>query len=391
LRIGFLLVLLLSLAVSVSAQTPQEKQQAKQLAEKAQSEGSDRARQVQDYCAATRLDPSDRKIAAACASYRSGLLNDDSAWLASAIAAYKNHDLDRAESNAKLVSSYDDKLSGQARFVLALVKNDRLLAQVKSAWDKGDFATVLSAAQAIDNPADKTAAAAYVNNVSLYNSYIAQANQLQASSPQKAIDQLALAQALNPSGPANPTARIAEIQKAMQAKTAPPPPPQKPVDSAAETAKKIAKLTADAHADEQKGNLQEAVNRYTQILKLDPANKDAQANTDRIEQLLKSDPAAARNQLKSAIRSFYQAQFEDAERALRDYLKSPQTAKDSGPAYFYLGATLVAHSMLDTPRTKWPGPSADAQTAFREARKASYNPVRSYLSPALLKVWDTAQ
>ena len=91
-------------------------QQAKDLAEKARSEGSDRARQVQDFCAAAQLDPKNKQYADTCNNYRSGLIQDDTALLASAIEAYKNHDLDRAESQARLVTSYDPKLSGQAKF-----------------------------------------------------------------------------------------------------------------------------------------------------------------------------------------------------------------------------------------------------------------------------------
>jgi len=104
------------------------KTRGKDLADKARGEGSDRAKQVQDYCAAAQLEPKDKKYADTCNSYRSGLINDDTAWLASSIALYKSHDLDKAESMASKVSSYDPKLSGQARFLLDLIKNERLSA-----------------------------------------------------------------------------------------------------------------------------------------------------------------------------------------------------------------------------------------------------------------------
>ena len=70
------------------------------------------------------------------------------------------------------------------------------------------------------------------------------------------------------------------------------------------------------------------------VLKLQPGNQVAQTSTERIEQAIKNDPAAARNELTSAIRYFYHAQFDDAQRGLRDYLKSPQTAKNAGAATF---------------------------------------------------------
>jgi hypothetical protein len=72
-----------------------------------------------------------------------------------------------------------------------------------------------------------------------------------------------------------------------------------------------------------------------------------------------------------------------------NYLESPLTAQNPGVADFYLGATLIERSMLHTPQAQWQGPSPDALSAFKEARKANYNPVREYVSPALLKIWDS--
>jgi len=397
LRAAICVFCLLLCGVSVPAQDygGNSKQQAKTLAEKAQGEGSDRARQVQDFCAAAQLEPKDKKYADTCASYRSGLINDDSAYLASAIALYKSHDLDRAESTAKLVSGYDPKLSGQARFLLDLIKNERLLSQVKAAWAKGDFNAVTSQAQAITNADSKASANVYVNNVNLYNGYLDQAQQEEKSNPQEAIKQLELAQNLNSNGPGNPAARIAELQKAMQAKSAPPVPTvtTKPAaESPAEIAKKVGKLLADARDAEKQGKLPDALNDYAMVLKLQPGNQDAQSNTARIEQTIKSDPAAAKKELVSAIRYFYLSQFDDAQKALLDYLESPQTAQSPGAADFYLGATLLEQSILATPKAQWKGPSAEAISAFRKARTENYSPARSYVSPALLKVWDsTAQ
>jgi hypothetical protein len=368
------------------------KQQAKQLAEKAAGEGGDRAKQVQDYCAAAQLEPNNKKYSDMCASYRSGLINDDSAYLASAIALYKSHDLDRAESTARLVSGFDAKLSGQARFLLELIKNERSLSQVKAAWAKGDFNTVLTQAQAMTNADSKASASVFVNNVNTYNGYLDQAQKLGNSNPQEAIKQLELAENLNPSGPGNPAGRIAELQKAMQTKTAPPPATvaTKPAaDSGAEVAKKVGKLLSDAKDAEKQGKLPDALNDYAMVLKLQPGNQDAQGNTARIDPAIKSDPAAARNELVSAIRYFYLSQFDDAQRALKDYLKSSDTAQSPGAAYFYLGAALLEQSILETPRSKWQGVSADAQSAFKEARKANYSPARAYVSPVLLKAWDS--
>ena len=395
LRLSICIFCFLLSGVPVRAQDSEKpKQEAKDLADKARGEGSDRAKQVQDYCAAAQLEPKDKKYADTCNSYRSGLINDDTAWLASSIALYKSHDLDKAESMAQKVSSYDPKLSGQARFLLDLIKNERLLSQLKAAWAKGDFNAVNTLAQSMTNADSKASANVYVNNVSTYNGYMNQAQGLEKSNPQEAIRLLGMAQNLNPSGPGNPAEKIAELQKAPQTKSAPPAPtvvtPNKPAtDSAADIAKKVSKLMGDARDAEKQGKLPDALNDYAMVLKLQPGNQDAQSNSARIEQTIKSDPAAARNELVSAIRYFYLSQFDDARRALLDYLESPQTAQNPGVADFYLGATLVERSMLANPRAQWKGPSEEALSAFKQARRANYSPVRTYVPPSLLKIWDS--
>ncbi len=368
------------------------KKQAKDLAEKAKSEGSDRVKQVQDICAAAQLDPKEKKYSDTCYSYRNGLIEDDTAALVIALSAYKNHDLDKAESEARLVTDYDAKLSGQARFLLDRIKNEKLLKQIQAAWTKGDFQAVDTLAQGITNSEIKAAANTYVNNVNLYKGYIDQAQKAEPRNPQEAIRQLTLAKELNPSGPNNPAGMIADLQRAMQAKNIPPPPvstSRPAVNSNADIAKKVNKLLDDARNAEKQSNQQDALSDYAMVLKLQPGNQDAQSSTERIEQAIRNDPVAAKNELTSAIRYFYHSQFDDARRAFMNYLESPQTARNPGVADFYLGATLIERSMMQTPRTLWKGPSPDALSAFQEARKANYNPVREYISPALLKIWDT--
>jgi len=151
----------------------------------------------------------------------------------------------------------------------------------------------------------------------------------------------------------------------------------------------VNKLLSDAREAEKQGNQQDALTDYAAVLKLQPGNPEAQSSTDRIQKAIQSDPAAAKSELKTAINYFYNSQFDDARRALMSYLEVPQTASDPGVADFYLGATLIERSMLQTPRARWQGPSKDALLAFEQARKANYNPVRAYVSPTLLKIWDS--
>jgi len=385
----FCLLLSCTLTLAIRAEE-KPKQQAKDLADKAKGEGSDRAQQVRDYCAAAQLDPKNGKFVDTCNSFRSGLSQDDTAFLASAIAAYKSHDLDKAETQAKLVTSYDPKLSGQANFLLSRIKNEKILNQLLAAWNRGDFQAVNSLAQGITEPDAKAVANQYVNNVSQYKTLIDQAQKLASSNPQEAIKQYAQAKSLNPNGPGDPAGKIAELQKGTQAKGGPVVPPVKPAaESSADVAKKISSALDDARNHEKLGQLQDALNAYAVVLKLQPGNQDAQSNTARIEQLIKNDPAAARKELAAAIRYFYSSQFDDAQRALMNYLEAPQTAKNPGVADFYLGATLIERSMLQATRAQWTGPSAEALSAFQAARKANYSPMRTYVSPAVLKVWDS--
>jgi hypothetical protein len=65
-----------------SAEKP--KQESKDLEDRAKGEDNDRAKQVQDYCQAAQMEPKNKKYVDTCNSYRAGLNNDDTAWLASA-------------------------------------------------------------------------------------------------------------------------------------------------------------------------------------------------------------------------------------------------------------------------------------------------------------------
>ena len=423
-RIVAIVALILS-AIPVRAQFFEErsKKQAKELFEKAMREGNDRVNQVHDLCQAAQLQPKERKYADACSSYTAGLNHDDTASLASAFLAYQSQNLDKAESLAKQVSNFDPKMLAQAKHLLDAIQKDRSsgqsVEQVKAAWEKGDFNAVQSLAQGMTTPAARTAAGIYVRNVEMYNQYIEDAEKEKDTNPDGAKDLLGRAYMLNQNGPSDPRGKINDINNALAAKsnskyfgsqssgsksnasagTAAKADAGSKTETAngavtnpADTAKKVNSLLVEARNAEKQGNSAVAIGDYAAVLKLQPDNKEAQTSSARLEQAIKSDPAAATNELKSAIRSFYNAQFDDARTALMEYLESPQTANNLGAADFYLGATLIQRSILRTPRAQWKGPSADALSAFKAARKANYNPVRAYVSPALLKVWDsTAQ
>jgi hypothetical protein len=420
---GILCLILCSIPVRAQLFEDKSKKEAKELFEKAMKEGNDHLKQVQDICQAAHLQPKERKYSDACSSYTAGLNHDDETYLALALAAYQSRDFEKAESMAKQVSSFDPKLAAKARVVMDAVHNDKAtgqsVAEVKAAWERGDFNAVTSLAQGMSSPSAKAAANAYVSDVNMYDGYIEAANKAQKDNPQEAISQLGYAYKLNPNGPVNALAKIDELNKAIAAKNNSnyfhtPASSGKPDTTAknnpntdsgnkneaastaplnqADTAKRVNGLLFEARNAEKQGNTAVAIGDYGAVLRLQADNREAMASSARLQQAIKTDPTAATNELKSAIKSFYNAQFDEARAALMEYLESPQAAKNRGAADFYLGATLVARSILRTPRAEWKGPSQDALSAFKSARSANYNPVRAYVSPSLLKVWDaTAQ
>jgi hypothetical protein len=427
--IGILTIIVSVVPVRAQFFDDKSKKEAKDLFEKAKREDSDRVAQVRDLCQAAKMQPKEKKYVDACNSYTAGLNHDDETALALAIGSYQSHDFEKAEAEAKQVSSFDPKMVAKAKTVIDAIHNDKnagqSVAAVKAAWEHGDFAAVMSLSQDMTTPSAKAAATAYVSDVNMYNAYIEAANKAEKDNPQEAISQLGYAYKLNPNGPVNALAKIDDLNKEIAAKnnsnyfhTQPSGKTEKetktatnsdsgnktapangPVNgpangqlSPADTAKKVNGLLADARNAEKQSNTAVALGDYAAVIKLQPDNKEAQTSSARLQEAMKTDPNAATAGLKSAIRSFYNAQFDEAREALMEYIESPQTAQNLGAADFYLGATLIERSVLRTPRTEWKGPSQEALSAFKAARKANYKPVRDYVSPALLKVWDsTAQ
>jgi hypothetical protein len=425
------IVAIVSLILSylpVRAQIPDERprKEARELFEKAMKEGNERAKQVRDICQAAQLQPRERKYADDCSSYTARLNNDDTNSLDSAVKAYQKHDLDDAESLARQVSNLNPTLSAKARNLLDTIHEDKSAGQsaeqVKEAWERGDFKAVLSLAQDMTTPTAKTAASIYVRDVEMYNKLINDAEKEKDANPDGAKDLLGQAFMLNQKGPSDPRGKITEINNALAAKSnakffGSQPGGSKSNDGTAtkqaDVSGKVNALLVEARNAEKQGNPTVAIDDYSAVLKLQPDNQEALDKTrrslaavhlpkdlvgktaDSKQQSPGSSPApvtipsAPGSDLKSAIRFFYNAQFDDARTALMDYIESPQAGQNLGAADFYLGATLIQRSILRTPRAQWKGPPPDALIAFKDARKANYNPVRAYVSPALLKVWDS--
>jgi hypothetical protein len=428
-RIVAIVVLILS-AIPVRAQSPDErtKKQAKELFEKAMKEGNERVNQVHDLCQAAQLQPREKKYADACSGYTAGLNHDDTTSLGIAIAAYQSHDLDKAESLATQVSNFNPSLFAKAKVLLDTIHENKSAGQsaeqVKEAWERGDFNAVQSLAQGMTTPTARTAASIYLKNVEMYNQLINDAEKEKDTNPDRAKDLLGQAYMLNHKGPSDPRGKIDQINKALADKSnakyfgtqsggSKSNDPDGTKTNQADNAGKVNALLVEARNAEKQGNPAVAIADYAAVLKLQPDNQEALDKTRRSHAAVNlpkdlvgktadskpqspvsspapvTIPSAAASDLKSAIRFFYNAQFDDARTALMGYIESPQAAQNLGAADFYLGATLIQRSILRSPRAQWKGPPADALIAFKDARKANYSPVRAYVSPALLKVWDS--
>ena len=422
---------ILSSAAIMRAQTAQDKQTAKQLFDKAPSE-TDQAQQVRDLCKAAELDPKTKAYSDACNSQKLGLLNSDRRSLQQEKDAFAKNDWAKTITFAKYVSSFDTGLSGEAQDMAKQAKDAQnaannpkpvtpapaptpvdqslmLLGKANDAWRSGDFYNAETDARAVTNPNSKDDANLILGNIDQYNNYISKGQQLEATNPQAAQAQYNLAAALNPKGPGSPAAAAERLQAVIDAKkpqavTQPPPPPTpqvvtttpkpstpatpKPQDDSA----KVAELLTEAQRAESDGKLPVALVRYQNMLTIQPANADASAGVTRVQQKISSDPQQLKLTLVGAIRDFYDSKLSDAKAALGFYLNAPQT-RSAGAAYFYLGATLLEQSLLRTPQAKTPAAAtvpAEVSTNFQKARAAGYKPLPQYVSPVLMKAWNSA-
>jgi len=121
-------------------------------------------------------------------------------------------------------------------------------------------------------------------HVNTYRGYIDQAQKLEASNPQEAIQQLTLAKNLNPNGPGNPAGRIANCSRQCRRRRRlrrQLRPSSRRIRARIFT-KKVNKLLSDARQAEKDGKQQDALTAYADVLKLQPGSPEAQSSTDRI-------------------------------------------------------------------------------------------------------------
>lgn len=146
---------------------------------------------------------------------------------------------------------------------------------------------------------------------------------------------------------------------------------------------------ADAQREENEGKLQAALHDYGLVLNSQKDSPEAIAGIARVN--LRMSPKELEEMLIKAIRDFYDSRFSDAKAELGLYKNAPQ-ARSLGAAYFYLGASVLEESILNTaqPKKSVNVTPTEVLADFQEARKAGYKPVTQFVSPKLLAVWNSA-
>jgi hypothetical protein len=372
---------------------PKPKQEAKDYYEQASKE-TDPVKKIQLACQASQLEPKDKKYSEECSKAQAALSQQDNANLQSAKDAYQARQFDKAEASARAVTSSNEKLHSQAQELIGQIQNTKYLALVQSAWVKGDFETVKAYSVKITDPNGQAAAKKIVDYMDLYNTYVTRARVAENDNPEEALRQYTGAFGINPHGPVDAQAKITEMKAKMVAKAQaykPPPPPsggtpppvvKQPGDN------NTGSLLKTAKEAEKSGNLQDALVAYQGVIAVDPANFAAKTAIARLQPQVQA--AADRVSIKKAIGDFYQNKLDTAQQELNAYLKSATPPLSPGVAYFYLGASILEQSLLNTPQAQWQGTPADAQAAFKEARKANFTPMAKYVSPALMKAWESS-
>jgi hypothetical protein len=422
---------ILSSAALLRAQTAQDKQNAKQLFERASSETG--AKQATDLCSAKKLDPNNKEYSKDCEAAEDALRRSDNKQMQLVESDFTSSDWASTISDARYVSSYFPEIRGHADELVARAKGKQdaanhpaqppqqtpaqvdpsqgLFDRVQADWKSNNFDDALIAAKGITSQTWISAAQPTVTNITNYQKLMADAKAKEQSSDYEgARAQYISAANLKPDGPGEPTAQAQRLLQTIEAKKQPPPPPapaQPPPPTQVATANptpkptaipkpqddsaKVATLLAEAQRAETDGKLPFALARFQAILAIQLGNPDAMAGVARVQQKISSDPQQLKLTLVEAIRDFYDSKLPDAKAALGFYLNTPQ-ARSAGAAFFYLGATLVAQSRLDPSQTKQAGTSVppEALADFQKARAAGYKPLPQYVSPVLMKAWNSA-
>jgi tetratricopeptide (TPR) repeat protein len=408
-------------------------QDAKSYFETAKRPDIDQCTRLQLVCKAAELDAKKKEYRDACNATRIALIASDRDSLKRAHDFLDADNLKSASRYAGYVCKYNEVQYADAQQVLQQVKkldasvaatptpatpaaapakqdqNALFYSQAETQFEQGNFAAASSAANQVTDPNLKSLANQILQKIANYNSVLQDAQQKERNKDYDgAVKAYESALQISQGGPGDPASHIRDDERAQQQASAPITPttpviqqsqpspvanksvsgPKLPIE---DDAAKIARLLDEAAKEAHANNLQEALKAYEAALRIQPANSIADAGRKDVQAAINRDPVEQAKTLSQAIRDFYDAKYSETEDELTTYLSSP-TARSRGAAYFYLGATRLCVSILEMPGQK--GASAihnpEVQRPFKEAREANYQPLAKYLSPVVMRAWQSS-
>jgi len=314
------------------------KQDAKRLYDQAVADAAlDQSKSVSEFCEAARLQPGNSTYKSSCQEQSIALLNSDRVELQKAHEFMNAGDLKNAAKHAHNVSSFSPVLVQQVKTLLAQIDEKSKAPQTMPTIVPPPPPPQVSHTEPNPQPASNS-----------------------NTSPEPSAQQTAHSEKPKaPNGAPDDSARMRGL-----------------LDTA--------KQALDS------GNLQVAKDSYGTVLQAHSENKEAKAGLSHVlEQEIRLQPQKLNETLVAAIRYFYDSNFPQAQARLETYLDVSE-APNKGAAQFYLGATLLEQSILDSPTGKGQAVPAKALEHFREAKKSNYQPVSRLVSPIVMNAWSQA-
>jgi hypothetical protein len=364
----YVVPILLLVAMPLLAESNKDK--AKKLYKEAQLSTSQIDR-IRKECDAAAIDPNNNEIVSACSQDRRAFVRQDELALSRAAASLKDRNFEKAKVQAGYVSDLDKSLSDQAKSIIQdaneALKQKAAETQVAKTEPPPPPATVVS-------PPPPPVAPAPQQQAQTQTPQQPPASNSPATGAGASQSAQNTASSTSPGGSPHATPRVTNPQTAGD-------------KDAKDKAAKVTEQLASARKLKETGDAGAALIAYEGVLKLESSNLEARAGRDQMHQLLSNDPRKLDPMLVSAIRRFYASDFSHAGPAFEAYLDVSQ-GRNSGVAHFYLGATLLAQSILNTSAAQRTTVDTNAaKEHFRQARVAGYKPIPKFVSPALMAVW----
>ncbi len=271
--------------------------------------------------------------------------------------------------------------------------NQALWDKAQRMYAKNDFAQASAAAARITSPSLKKGAEGMMGQIKAYATALQDGAAAEGRhDPDAALKAYGIAAGIKSDGPGDPAGRVTRVQRqtasdaliqAQQAKT-------QQFQRAAQQRAKSAQLFKKGLAEEAAGDPRGSLASLQAAQAADPTNAGASQAVSRLKTQLLSGPATEPSP-GPAIRALYTGQYREAEQELQTVVASPR-AQSLGAAFFYLAAAHFYRSVLEAGQS--PAQAAgqpEVQSAFKRARSLGYIPLPQFVSPDLLRVWQSSQ